>query len=63
MCECWRCMPFGPTQEERDRQVQAALDAQVAALRSYFASPEGQATVERNLRRIGWRPPGEAVTD
>lgn len=56
MHECWRCMPFGPTQEEQDRRFQEYLDAEVARIRFYFDSPEGQATVERNLRKIGWRP-------
>lgn len=56
---CPHCTPFGPTQEEQDRRHQEYLDQQVARLRAYFDSPEGKATIERNVRKIGWRPASE----
>lgn len=62
MCQCFcpHCTPFGPTREEHDRRFQEYLDAEVARIRTYFDSPEGQATIERNLRKIGWQPTEEA---
>lgn len=61
ICACMHCMRFGPTQEEQNRRHQAYLDAEVARIRTYFDSPEGQKILERNLRKIGWTPKEETT--
>lgn len=66
MCEpgCICCARFGPTREEHDRRLQEFIDAEVARIRHFFDSPEGQAVIDRHLRalrRAGWRSPGEGA--
>lgn len=61
MHECWRCMPIGPTPEEQQRRHAEALEAEVAAMRTYFDSPEGRRILARTLRTIGWTPKEEGT--
>lgn len=50
------CRPFGPSPEERERQLDEHWAAQQRIFEAVLADPKVQAQIERNLRRIGWRP-------
>jgi len=53
---CPHCTPFGPSPEERQRQLDEYWREQQRVLAARLVDPAVQAQIERNLRKIGWRP-------